>query len=46
MQSAIVPKNEKERLKALYGYYILDTPAEEGFDEITNLASQRYVGAP
>lgn len=30
---------ERERLKALHAYHILDTPAEIGFDNLTKLAS-------
>ena len=34
-----IPKDEKERLADLYRYQVLDTPAEENFDNITMLAS-------
>lgn len=34
-----IPKNEKERLKALKNYRILDTPPEKEFDDITDLAA-------
>jgi len=34
-----VPENEKQRLRALRNYGILDTPAEFEFDRITELAS-------
>ena len=37
---ALLPANESERLKALYWYGILDTIAEEIFDDLTLLASQ------
>ena len=37
---ALLPANESERLKALYWYGILDTIAEEIFDDLTQLASQ------
>ncbi|MGZ8901300.1 MAG: GAF domain-containing protein, partial [Limisphaerales bacterium] len=36
---------EANRLKALQLYHILDTPPEEGFDELTRLAAQ-VCGAP
>ena len=36
---------EANRLKALRKYHVLDTPAEEGFDELTRLAAQ-ICGAP
>ena len=38
--SAPLPPNEAARLKALRSYEILDTPAEEAFDDLTLLASQ------
>ncbi|MCT7952346.1 PAS domain-containing protein [Ancylothrix sp. C2] len=34
-----VPANEDDRLKALERYNILDTPAEEAFDDLTALAA-------
>ena len=37
---APLPENEKERLRALYDYGVLDTGAEEAFDDLTLLASQ------
>jgi PAS domain S-box-containing protein len=37
---ATLPINEKERLKSLEEYEILDTDAEQSFDDITLLASQ------
>ncbi len=39
MQSAPLPSNEADRLKALNRYNILDTDAEEAFDDLTALAS-------
>ena len=34
-----LPKDETQRLSALRDYMILDTPSEEGFDQLTKLAS-------
>jgi hypothetical protein len=42
---APVPSNEVERLKALRAYEVLDTNAEQDFDDITLLASQ-VAGTP
>jgi len=39
MKKAPLPKNEQERLKALYSYEILDTEFEKEFDELVKLAS-------
>lgn len=39
MKSAPTPVNEKERLKALSQYEVLDTPSEDVFDELTALAA-------
>jgi signal transduction histidine kinase len=42
MQDAVTyrPARERDRLDALYGYQILDTPPERDFDDITALAAQ------
>lgn len=40
MVTAPLPENERERLLALQFYNILDTPAEEDFNEIVALASR------
>lgn len=39
MKIAAVPAYERERLKALNDYYILDTSSENDFDDITEMAS-------
>jgi len=36
---AAIPPNESERLAALRRYGLLDTPAEEAFEDLTQLAS-------
>lgn len=38
----IIPANEDERLQALYRYRITDTPSEESFDGIVQLAAQIF----
>jgi len=45
MKSAALPANESARLEKLNGYHILDTLAEQAYDDITFLASQ-ICGAP
>lgn len=37
--AALLPANEAERLEALLGYQILDTDAEQAYDDLTTLAS-------
>ncbi len=39
MNNIPVPHNEKDRLKALHNYYILDSLSEVAFDRITEIAS-------
>jgi hypothetical protein len=39
MQSAPPPSNEAERLQSLWRLQILDTDAEEAFDNLTRLAA-------
>lgn len=41
MQTAPIPENESERLKAVASLNILDTPAEERFDTLTKEAVER-----
>ncbi len=45
MTTTPIVEHEAQRLAALHGYQILDTPAEQEFDEITELASQ-ICGVP
>src|SRR5688572_17308545 len=45
MKQSTQPDLEANRVKALQLYHILDTPAEESFDELTRLAAQ-ICGAP
>ncbi len=40
--ASIIPPNDKERLKKLHGYEILDTPFEEAFDKIAKLAAEIF----
>lgn len=40
MIKAPLPPNEAKRLKNLYQYEVLDTPAEGAFDDLTRLAAQ------
>ena len=39
MFSAPIPHNEAERLATLHSYAILDTPPEQGYDDVTQLAA-------
>jgi len=39
MTSAATPRNEKQRLEALYAYEVLDSEAEDSFDELARLAA-------
>ncbi len=39
MSIASKPSNEEKRLEALRGFHILDTPAEQAFDDLVRLAS-------
>ena len=45
LKSAPLPDNESERLAELRRYEILDTPDEDGFDDLTRLATL-VCGAP
>lgn len=40
--NTIIPLNDKKRLKKLYQYQILDTPAEHSFDTVAQLAAQIF----
>ncbi|KTF06504.1 sensor protein, partial [marine sediment metagenome] len=40
MEAAALPENEDERLAELLSYDVLDTEAEQLFDDLTTLASQ------
>jgi GAF domain-containing protein len=40
MQAPPVPENEKQRLKELYQYAILDSDTEKEFDDLVQLASK------
>jgi len=42
--TAPIPKNEKQRLKVLWQYSVLDTMAEEIFDDLSELAARIYEG--
>ena len=43
MITAPPPPNEKERLRALQSYEILDTEPEAGFDDLTELARRGWL---
>jgi len=36
----LIPHNEEDRLRELMGLRILDTPSEQEFDDVVELASQ------
>lgn len=40
MKAAALPENEKDRLNALATYNLLDTPAEDIYDDVTRMASE------
>lgn len=42
MKPAPIPKDENERLEALYRLSLLDTPPEEKFDRLTKTATQIF----
>jgi GAF domain-containing protein len=42
MQTAPIPEDDDERLRALHALLILDTPPEERFDHIVAFASQEF----
>lgn len=42
MQAADLPENEHQRLAALHALQVLDTPAEEAFDRLTQLACDLF----
>jgi hypothetical protein len=41
-QVSLIPLNDEERLRKLYKYEILDTPADKTFDKIAILAAQIF----
>ncbi|TFF35329.1 GAF domain-containing sensor histidine kinase [Mucilaginibacter psychrotolerans] len=41
-QVSLIPLNDEERLRKLYKYEILDTPADKTFDKIATLAAQIF----
>jgi len=45
MKAAPLPANESGRLEALRRFEVLDTPAEQGFDDLTRLTAQ-MCGTP
>jgi sigma-B regulation protein RsbU (phosphoserine phosphatase) len=42
MVAAPLPEDEQIRLQALYALGLLDTPAEQRFDDVTNLAAELF----
>ncbi len=45
MKAPRIPKDEADRLKALEGYRVMDTPPEDAFDDLTTLVA-RILNVP